>query len=240
VHVRSILTGILPLLLGGVLVNACDNKEQPKADDKKTVAKADEKKADEVKADEAKADEAKADEAKADDIKADDIKAADDAAAADDASPDAADDGKVADDAGEPAADDGEPADDEKADDEKADDEKADDEKADDKKADAKKADDKKADDKAEPAATKIDAKGLFGKKCASCHGSSGKADTKLGEKHKIANWTEPGWKAKWSLAKVEGIVTNGKADTKMKPFKDKLTPEELKAVSKYAHGLGK
>jgi cytochrome c553 len=229
VHSRSILTGILPLLLGGVLVNACDKKEEPKTDDKKVVAKADEKKADEKKAEDLVADEAKADEGKADEAKADDL-VADDAGGADAA----ADEGKADDMKADP---------DTKADDVKADPdtkgEKKGEDKADDKKGETK-ADDKKGETKADPAAAKIDGKKLFSEKCASCHGSSGKADTKLGEKHKIANWTEPGWKAKWSLSKVEDIVTKGKADTKMKAFAGKLTPEEIKAVSKYAHGLGK
>jgi len=235
VHVRSILTGILPLLLGGVLVNACDKQEAPKTDDKKVAAKTDDKKTPEVKADEVKADEVKADEVKADEAKADDLKA-DDAGAADGA------DGAEGADEGKAAAEGGEPDDvkaDTKADDTKADPDTKGEKKGDDKSA--KKPDDKKADDtKAEPAAAKIDGKQLFKDKCASCHGSSGKADTKLGEKHKIANWTEPGWKAKWSLSKVEDIVTKGKADTKMKAFAGKLTPDEIKAVSKYAHGLGK
>ena len=39
------LAAALTLVLGGVLVNACDKQEAPKPDDKKAVAKADEKKA---------------------------------------------------------------------------------------------------------------------------------------------------------------------------------------------------
>lgn len=235
-HVRSILTGILPLLLGGALVTACDGGKDDKAADAKANVKADENKAD-AKADDVKADEAKTDEAKADDVKADDAKADGDAAAAGDA---AADGDAAAGDAadGEEAAAEG--ADGDAAADAGADgDTKADDTKADAKK-DAKKADPKKNDKKAEPAGPKIDAKDIFSKKCKSCHGSSGKADTKLGEKHKIEDWTVAGWKAKWSVSKIENIVTNGKANTKMKAFKDKLTPEEIKAVSKYSHSLGK
>jgi mono/diheme cytochrome c family protein len=232
VHVRSILTGILPLLLGGVLVTACDKKDEAKPKDEKAEAKADEKKADEKKADDVKADEAKADDAKAD-AKADDMKA--DAAGADGASEE---------DGGEPA----EPADDAKAD-TKADDAKAaadakkDDKTAAkaDKKDDGKKSDGKKA-DKGEPAepASKIDGKDLYSKKCASCHGASGKADTKIAEKNKVESWDQPGWKGKWTVAKIEDIVTKGKPNTKMKAFEGKLTPEEIKAVSKYAHSLGK
>jgi len=232
VHVRSILTGILPLLLGGVLVGACDKKDEAKPKDEKAEAKADEKKADakadEVKAD-AKADEAKADEAKAD-AKADDVKA--DAAGADGASGEGGD---------EPPADDAKA--DTKADEAKADAAaKKDDKtaaKTDDK---ADKKDDKPADkaDKADDPSAKINGKDLYAKKCASCHGASGKADTKIAEKNKVESWDQPGWKAKWTVAKIEDIVTKGKAGTKMKAFEGKLTPDEIKAVSKYAHSLGK
>lgn len=84
------------------------------------------------------------------------------------------------------------------------------------------------------------DGKDLFQKKCASCHGATGKGDTKLGQKYDIPDWSEPGWKAKWPLAKIKNVVTNGEPGTKMKAFKDKLTPDEIDAVSKYALSLGK
>lgn len=81
--------------------------------------------------------------------------------------------------------------------------------------------------------------KEIYGKKCKNCHGADGKADTKLGEKHDIDSWKEAGWSSKWTLAKIEEIVRDGKDGTKMKPFKDKLTAEEITAVSKYARSLG-
>ncbi|MCA9648847.1 MAG: cytochrome c, partial [Myxococcales bacterium] len=104
---------------------------------------------------------------------------------------------------------------------------------------DAKKTDKKKDPPKAD-AAPKVDAKGLFQKKCKSCHGDNGNADTKLGKKHEIEDWTKPGWKAKWPQNKVVDIITNGKDGTKMKAFKDKLTAEEIEALAKYSRKLGK
>ncbi len=94
--------------------------------------------------------------------------------------------------------------------------------------------------DDATPAASSADGKAIYLKKCKSCHGVSGAADTTLAQKHDIESWKEPGWKGKWSLSKVEDIVTNGKSGTKMKAFKDKLTPEEIDAVSVYSRSLGK
>ncbi len=228
---RPILTGTLSVLLGLGLVTACDS-DKGKTDAKKADAKkADAKKADDKKVD-AKADDVKAADAKADDAKADDAKAADAKAAAvppADGADSSGDGGAAAEDPSQ-AADGG---------DMKA----ADDAKADDKKADDKKADDKKdGGKKPEPAAKgpKIDAKGLYLKKCKSCHGVSGNADTKLGKKHDISDWTKPGWKGKWPQKKVENIITNGESGTKMKAFKDKLTADEIKAVAKYSRSLGK
>jgi cytochrome c553 len=93
---------------------------------------------------------------------------------------------------------------------------------------------------KEEPAASGVDGKEVYLKKCKNCHGVKGDADTKIGKKNDIPSWKEPGWKSKWSLAKVKDIVENGEAGTKMKAFKTKLSADEIDAVSKYARTLGK
>jgi mono/diheme cytochrome c family protein len=212
VHLRAISTALFALCLG--VVGACDDTKDAKVDAK---AKADEKKADadEKKAD-AKADEAKAD-AKADEAKADEAKAED--AKAEDAKADAkAEDAKV---------------------DAKAD-AKAEDPKKPDAKTDPKKTEPKGTDTKASDSKVEIDSKSIYDKKCKTCHGATGNADTKIGKENDIPDWTVAGWKAKWPEAKVIDIVKNGKSGTKMKPFKDKLTEDEIVAVSKYSRTLGK
>ena len=223
-HLRAFSPAALVLALA--VLPACDKQEPAKTDpkakveEKKTDAKVEEKKAEEKKADEVKADEGGA-EGKADEAKADDGGA----------------EGK----ADEAKADEAK-ADEAKADEKKADEAKADEKKADEKKADTKKADPKKPDEtKADPPATGgADGKDIYGKKCKSCHGASGDAKTKIGEENDIEDWTQAGWKGKWPESKVVDIVTNGKAGTKMKAFKDKLTADEIAAVSKYARSLGK
>ena len=85
-----------------------------------------------------------------------------------------------------------------------------------------------------------IDAKALYLKRCKSCHGVKGDADTKMGRKHEIDSWKKSGWKAKWSQKKIEAIVRDGKPDTKMKSFAKKLSPAEIRAVSAYARKLGR
>ena len=209
-HLRTFSTACLLLCLG-VATPACDDT---KTDAK---AKADEKKTDEKKTD-AKVDEKKAEDPKVDEKKVDDAKV---------------DDAKV---------------DDAKVDDAKVDEKKAEDPKVDEKKADPKKTDDKKTppkdppkpdDAKADPGPG-IDGKALYGTKCKNCHGVTGDGKTKIGEENDIEDWTAAGWKAKWTEAKVIDIVTNGKSGTKMKPFKDKLSADEIAAVSKYSRSLGK
>ncbi|MEM6290060.1 MAG: cytochrome c [Myxococcota bacterium] len=97
-----------------------------------------------------------------------------------------------------------------------------------------------KPEPKAEPAVAKADGKAIYMKKCKNCHGVSGAADTKIAAKNDIASWKEPGWKGKWTVAKIKNIVANGKAGTKMKSFKSKLTADEIEAVSMYSRSLGK
>ena len=213
-HLRTFSTACLLLCLG-VATPACDDTKtdaKAKADEKKT----DEKKTD-AKVDEKKAEDPKVDEKKVDDTKVDDAKV---------------DDAKV----------------DAKVDDAKVDEKKAEDPKVDEKKADPKKTDDKKTppkdppkpdDAKADPGPG-IDGKALYGTKCKNCHGVTGDGKTKIGEENDIEDWTAAGWKAKWTEAKVIDIVTNGKSGTKMKPFKDKLSADEIAAVSKYSRSLGK
>jgi mono/diheme cytochrome c family protein len=112
------------------------------------------------------------------------------------------------------------------------------------KKAEPKKTEPKKTEPKkTEPAktepATTASGKDVYLQKCKNCHGVKGDADTKIGRQNDIPSWKEPGWKGKWPISKVKDIVINGKGGTKMKPFKSKLTPEEIDAVSEYARSLG-
>lgn len=69
---------------------------------------------------------------------------------------------------------------------------------------------------------------------CAKCHGADGKAQTKLGAKLKLKDYTNAASLAKFTdadLAKAtaEGVKENGKE--KMKGYGDKLTPEEVTAL---------
>jgi mono/diheme cytochrome c family protein len=219
VNVRSIFShGLAWLVVGSLTVVACDKPDakDAKADEKKADGKNDATALADTKAD-AKALDAKAGTPAAD-VKAD-----------------------PKDDAGETES--GDPADtaaDAGEGDAKADDAKPRDPKPDAKKPDTKKPDTKKPDDEKPSPGSGVDGKAIFAAKCKSCHGIAGDAKTKIGQAQKIADWTQPGWKAKWPKTKIVDIVTNGKSGTKMKPFKAKLTAAEINAVAEYSRKLGK
>ena len=75
--------------------------------------------------------------------------------------------------------------------------------------------------------------------KCKSCHGEDGKAKTKMGEKEKIPDFTNAAWQKRHSDDQIKDAITNGsKENAKMKPFKDKLTPEQIDGLVKYIRGM--
>lgn len=77
------------------------------------------------------------------------------------------------------------------------------------------------------------DGKAVYMKKCKKCHGPDGKAQTKMGKKYEMD--PIPG---KLDKAKIIKVVKNGKANTKMKSFKEKLSAEEIDAVAAFVKTL--
>jgi mono/diheme cytochrome c family protein len=75
--------------------------------------------------------------------------------------------------------------------------------------------------------------------KCKGCHGDDGKAKTKMGEKEKISDMTTAEWQTKHSDEQIKDAISNGsKENTKMKAFKDKLTPEQIDGLVKYIRAM--
>lgn len=75
--------------------------------------------------------------------------------------------------------------------------------------------------------------------KCKSCHGDDGKAQTKMGQKEKIDDLTTEAWQKKHSDEDIKKVIVEGSTEnTKMKPFKDKLTPEQIDGLVKHIRGL--
>ncbi len=100
----------------------------------------------------------------------------------------------------------------------------------------------------APPAGYKADkkVKRLFEAKCASCHGEDGRGKTELGLEMGIADMTQAAyWKnLNVDIARkqvLDGLkrTVNGKQQ-EMKPFKDRLTAEQIDALNLYAASFKK
>lgn len=100
----------------------------------------------------------------------------------------------------------------------------------------------------APPAGYKADkkVKRLFEAKCASCHGEDGRGKTELGLEMGIADMTQAAYWKNLTLEVsrkevLEGLkrVVDGKQQ-EMKPFKDRLTPEQVDALVIYSASLKK
>ena len=87
------------------------------------------------------------------------------------------------------------------------------------------------------------EAKELWEKHCASCHGKDGRGDTKMGKKVGVRDYTDS--KVQEALkddaaikAIKEGVKDKGKEV--MKPYADKLSDEEIKALLGYVRSFKK
>ena len=86
------------------------------------------------------------------------------------------------------------------------------------------------------------DAKAIWTKDCAKCHGEDGKGKTKMGEKVGVKDYTDAKVQAemkdeKMAKAIKEGIKEDDK--TKMKAFAD-LSDDEVKALVAYVRAFKK
>jgi cytochrome c553 len=87
------------------------------------------------------------------------------------------------------------------------------------------------------------EAKVNFEAKCAGCHGKDGKGDTAMGKKMGARDFTDS--KVQATLKEEESFkaIKEGlKKDDKvlMRPFAEKLTDAEIKALVTYVRGLAK
>ena len=87
------------------------------------------------------------------------------------------------------------------------------------------------------------DGKALWDKHCASCHGADGKGDTKAGKLTKVKDLTSSDVKSGLTQDKVHAVISDGVTDkdtgkARMKGFKDKLSAEEIDALTKHVLGL--
>ncbi len=74
--------------------------------------------------------------------------------------------------------------------------------------------------------------------KCKSCHGETGKANTKQGQKLKIPDLSTERWQSRHSDEKIKKVITHGEPDTKMKAYKEKLSEAEIDSLVVFVRGL--
>lgn len=87
-----------------------------------------------------------------------------------------------------------------------------------------------------------VDAKAIFTKECAKCHGADGKGNTKFGRKLGAKDYTDPKFQATLKDEEMAKAIRNGLDEdgkNKMKP-NDKLTDEEIKALVEYMRAFAK
>ncbi|NUQ10747.1 MAG: cytochrome c [Gemmatimonadaceae bacterium] len=79
------------------------------------------------------------------------------------------------------------------------------------------------------------DGKPLYLKHCRSCHGTTGAPTNQAKREHPDIRALDAEFLSKLSQDSLIAVITNGfeKGD-EMKPFKKKMTPQEIEAVARY------
>jgi len=80
-------------------------------------------------------------------------------------------------------------------------------------------------------AASAADGKEIYTKKCAGCHGPDGAGKTTMGEKMGVPSLVG----TKLSAAELAAVIGDGRK--KMPAYKEKISADELKAVSEFVKG---
>jgi len=86
--------------------------------------------------------------------------------------------------------------------------------------------------------ASAADAPENWAKFCASCHSKDGSGSGPMGKKCGVGDYREASVQAKFTDEQATTVIADGK--DKMKPFKDKLTPDEIKALVAYVRAFKK
>lgn len=87
------------------------------------------------------------------------------------------------------------------------------------------------------------DATANWNQHCASCHGKDGSGNTMMGKKLAVKDYHDGKVQAEFTDAKATEIIKDGVKEggkEKMKPFKDKLSDDEVKALVAYVRSLKK
>lgn len=91
--------------------------------------------------------------------------------------------------------------------------------------------------------ASAADAQANWDKHCAKCHGKDGKGDTRMGKKFDLKDYSDASVQAKFTdeeatKAIKEGIKEDG--HTRMKPYANVLSDDEIKELVAHVRGFKK
>jgi len=75
----------------------------------------------------------------------------------------------------------------------------------------------------------------LYRRRCVMCHGPEGKGFPAM----KSPDFTDPKWQASLKDDQIFDVIKNGKKDTHMPAFGDKLKDDEIKLVVAHIRTLG-
>ncbi len=87
------------------------------------------------------------------------------------------------------------------------------------------------------------DVKEVWQKECAKCHGLGGKADTKMGKKLELKDWTDPAVQEKMKDEEMAKVIKEGKKDgdkMKMKAYAETVSETDAKELIKMIRGFKK
>ena len=85
-----------------------------------------------------------------------------------------------------------------------------------------------------------VDAKAVWDKHCKKCHSEDGSAQTALGKKLKIKDYTKAESLKEFSDEDLFKMTKEGVKDTKMDGYGDKLSDEEIQALVGYMRAMAK
>lgn len=81
----------------------------------------------------------------------------------------------------------------------------------------------------------------IFAQRCSSCHGENGQGDGALvraGTLQNVPDFTDPARRSTMTVEDYYEVITNGRIERMMPPWKDALTDEQRWAVARYAYSL--
>ena len=88
------------------------------------------------------------------------------------------------------------------------------------------------------------DARALWEKTCASCHGKDGKGDTKMGRKVDVKDYTDAkvqgAFTDEQAIKAVKEGIKDDKGKERMKPYGELLSDEEIKSLVAYLRAFKK